>query len=100
MADIELVIKIDEEVKNRLCFGVTYKEDIQTVCEALNNGMALPKNHGNLIDVNALEADLIEPIYYPDGDVIIDGYGYSREQIKETPIIIEAHKEEENADSN
>ena len=37
MADMELVIKIPEEVKNRLCFGVTYAGDIQTVCEALNN---------------------------------------------------------------
>ena len=45
MADIELVIKIPEEVKNRLCFGVTYAEDIQTVCEALHNGTPLPKGH-------------------------------------------------------
>lgn len=45
MADIELVIKIPEEVKNRLCFGVTYAKDIQTVCEALHNGTSLPKGH-------------------------------------------------------
>lgn len=105
MADIELVIKIDEEdykimkhniaVNNPLC-PLSQEEMVSKVA----NGIPLPKNHGNLIDVNALEADLIEPIYYPDGDVIIDGYGYSREQIKEAPIIIEAYKEEENADSN
>lgn len=41
MTDIELVIKIPEEVKNRLCFGVTYPKDIQTVCEALHNGIPL-----------------------------------------------------------
>ena len=52
MADIELVIKIPEEVKNRLCFGVTYKEDIQTVCEALNNGTPLPEHYGRLMDAD------------------------------------------------
>jgi len=47
MADIELVIKIPEEVKNRLCFGVTYAKDIQTVCEALHNGTPIPDNATN-----------------------------------------------------
>lgn len=51
MADIELVIKIPEEVKNRLCFGITYPKDIQVVCEALNDGTPLPKGHGVLKDV-------------------------------------------------
>ena len=54
MEDIELVIKIPEEVKNRLCFGVTYQKDILTVCEALNNGISLPKGHGRLIDADVL----------------------------------------------
>ena len=35
---MQIVIDIPEEVKNRLCFGVTYAKDIQTVCEALHNG--------------------------------------------------------------
>ena len=47
MADIELLIKIPEEVKNRLCFGVTYQKDIQTVCEALSNGTSIPDNATN-----------------------------------------------------
>ena len=38
---MQIVIDIPEEVKNRLCFGVTYQKDIQTVCEALNNGTPL-----------------------------------------------------------
>ena len=54
MTDVELLIKIPEEVKNRLCFGVTYQKDIQVVCEALNNCTQLPKNHGNLVDVSEL----------------------------------------------
>ena len=47
---VELVIKIPEEVKNRLCFGVTYQKDIQVLCEALNDGIILPKGHGDLFD--------------------------------------------------
>ena len=51
---MKLIIDIPEEVKNRLCFGVTYTKDIQTVCEALHNGTPLPKEHGRLIDAGAL----------------------------------------------
>lgn len=51
---VELLIKIPEEVKNRLCFGVTYPKDIQVMCEALNNSTPLPKGHGRLIDADAL----------------------------------------------
>ncbi len=54
MANVELVIKIPEEVKNRLCFGVTYQKDIQTVCEALQNSTPLPKGHGVLKDIDAM----------------------------------------------
>ena len=60
MADIELVIKIPEEVKNRLCFGVTYPKDIQVVCEALNDGTPLSKGHGRLIDADALEKKMCD----------------------------------------
>ena len=42
-------------MKNRLCFGVTYQKDIQTVCEALNNGTPLPKGHGRLKDENEIK---------------------------------------------
>ncbi len=54
MEDIELVIKIPKEVKNRLCFGVTYSKDIQVICEALNDGTPLPKGHGRIGDLDAL----------------------------------------------
>jgi len=40
---MQMVIDIPEEVKNRLCFGVTYPKDIQVICEALNDGTPLPK---------------------------------------------------------
>ena len=38
---MELIIDIPEEVKSRLCFGITYPKDIQVICEALNNGTSL-----------------------------------------------------------
>ncbi len=62
MADIALVIKIPEEVKNRLCFGVTYQKDIQAVCEALNNGTPIPDNatNGDVIKAMFPEIEIID----------------------------------------
>ena len=54
MSNVELVIKLPEEVKNRLCFGVTYPKDIQVICEALNNSTPLPKGHGDIVDIETL----------------------------------------------
>ncbi len=31
---MKVIIDIPKEVKNRLCFGVTYQEDMQIVCKA------------------------------------------------------------------
>lgn len=88
MADIELVIKIPKEVKNRLCFGVTYPKDIQVVCEALDNGTPLPEGHGRLGDLDALREEVsswgmndYEPLDFIDA---IDG----------TDTIIEADRTE------
>lgn len=55
MADIELVIKIPNEiyqdiVKNRFL----YDEDSEVVSYAIINGTFLPKGHGRLIDADAL----------------------------------------------
>lgn len=77
MADIELVIKIPEEVKNRLCFGVTYPKDIQVICEALNNGILLPKGHGRLFD---------------ERDIVNGNYEIIGNKIYEVEPIIEADK--------
>lgn len=52
---MQIVIDIPEEVKNRLCFGVTYPKDIQVMCEALNDGTVLPKGHGKLKDFDKIE---------------------------------------------
>lgn len=85
MADIELVIKLDEEVKNRLCFGVTYAEDIQKICEALNNGTPLDKHdeeviaetvesiwgkppYMDMLDKIRAEVEALNQDYYCEGD--------------------------------
>ena len=44
---MRLIIDIPEAMKNRLCFGVTFPKDIQTVCEALNDGTPIPDNATN-----------------------------------------------------
>lgn len=47
MADIELVIKIPEELYNE-CKRLGDKRD--TLFEAIRNGTPLPKGHGRLLD--------------------------------------------------
>lgn len=72
MADIEVVIKIPEEVKNRLCFGVTYSKDIQVVCEALHDGTPLPKGHGRIGDLDALRCENTDFDTYNDYCTMFD----------------------------
>ena len=62
MADIELVIKIPEELYNR--FGYEYSEESliskytnDAILEAFCNGTPLPKGHGRLIDADAVYDD-------------------------------------------
>ena len=50
---VEVVIKIPEDARARLAFGVTYTQDMQAVCDALSEGVVLPKEHGRLIDADA-----------------------------------------------
>lgn len=83
MSDIEVVIKIPEEVKNRLCFGVTYSKDIQVVCEALNDGTPLPKGHGRIGDLDALRCENADFDTYNDYCTMFD-------EIEAAETIIEA----------
>ena len=91
MANIELVIKIPEEVKNRLCFGVTYAEDIQTVCEALHNSTPLSKGHGRLKDIDKIET-LLE--LNKDDNGLSNIAKALKNIIESVPTIIEADKAE------
>ena len=55
MADIELVIKIPEEVyKASQIIDVKYEDVIQIPLEVIKKGIPLPKGHGRLIDSDKL----------------------------------------------
>lgn len=55
MADIELVIKIPEDVYKRTVFYREFKDlnDCVTIIKALEKAIPLPKGHGRLIDADA-----------------------------------------------
>ncbi len=89
MADIELVVKIDEEdykevlnINNRDCTW----NNMHSCYEAILNGTPLPKGHGKLID----ESDFTPDSDYDDGMF----HAVSIGQINSAPTIIEADKTE------
>lgn len=84
---MKFVIDIPVHVKNRLEFGVTYKDDLRIMTEALANSIPLPKGHGDLKDHN----DIIKSLYD-----YISGKKTLGQCIDDAPIIIEADKEGEN----
>ena len=87
MADIEVVIKIPEEIYER--FGYEYREECaiskyatDIILDAFCNNTPLPKGHGRLIDA--------DEIHYCH----VDGTDYAlKEEILSVPTIIEADKE-------
>ena len=48
---MKIVIDIPEEVKSRICFGVTYKQDIQIIAGAIANGTPLEEHCDSCIYV-------------------------------------------------
>lgn len=87
MANIELVIKIDEEdykimrhniaVNNPLC-PLSQEEMVSKVA----NGVPLPKGHGDLIDrkdVSLWTAHLVDGIFICDAPTIIEADKYKVE---------------------
>ena len=52
MADIELVIKISEDSYKATCDGCMLPPDVRNVVQGIKNGTPIPKEHGDLIDVN------------------------------------------------
>ena len=86
MADIELVIKIDEKLYE------TSKTLPAYMCgayqRAIINGKPLPKKYGRLIDISEYENNYFNvSISYDDGNHIHEIY------TKEIPSIIETNKE-------
>ena len=92
MADIELVIKIPEEIyKASQIIDVKYEDNIQIPLEVIANGIPLPKGHGDLIDRREFQKDDYFERRY--------GYDFYREfqnRLKRQLTIIEADKENTN----
>jgi len=71
MADVELVIKIDEKLYKDIFSDaeiIIYsgmrsgKTLLATLLRAIRNGTPLPKGHGRLIDADALEKEIVNGI--------------------------------------
>lgn len=78
MADIELMIKIPEEIYNRILErNRIHTFDNEAVCDAIKNGTPLPKGHGRLIDVS---------------EYFKKEFGDAREFLDKATTIIEADK--------
>lgn len=94
MADVELVIKIPEDVFKRTVFYREFRSvrDCILTIKALEKATPLPKGHGDLIDVK----DLLEQIELEDTDENREenvGQIITLEDIDRITPIIEADKE-------
>lgn len=87
---MQVVIDIDEDVYTRLFDNGGVKAmDMHRACVAIRKGTVLPKEHGNLIDADALKEE------YPhdeDWDYPVNTNSYVVKSIDEAPTIIEASK--------
>lgn len=83
MADIELVIKIEEETYNRIMNGWMPLHKAVNLMENVQKGTPLPKGHGRLIDADAMQK------------YQIDTFGKRLLVIDTAQTIIEADKESE-----
>lgn len=99
MADIELVIKINEEIyKEAIKSGYLhhlYDEDVAT---AFIEGTPLPKGHGKLVDVTSIpneDRDIIVRSLLAPHSIAFIGAITLDEYINNLPTIIEADSEKE-----
>ena len=103
MANIELVIKIPEEEYK--CVQITgYIGNKTCISNAIYNAKLLPKEHGRLIDEDALEIRNITVLYGYDWECGENTYAdmevVRADDIWNTPTIIEADKGERNDSCN
>ena len=87
MADVEVVIKIPEQMynnakKGNLCGSAK-------LVDAIANGIVLPEGHGDLFDKNELK---VGPIFNEDGERV--GYMYVTEnELSQANVIVPGRKE-------
>ena len=85
---MQIVIDIPEEIYAECKRDIYFPDTGGELFDAVRNGTPLPKNHGRLIDADALEKDTNYSNY--------DGYyhAYSSNAIYHAPTIIEAEGSE------
>lgn len=96
---MQIIIDIDETLYEILTNPNKFAtmQTANRVCEAVENGIVLPKRHGRLIDADEVN-DAIYKCF--EGIQCYDGTGYdiysdSKEDIDKIPTIIDADKESE-----
>lgn len=94
MADIELVIKIPQELYDRATNGELTEIDSMFVCGSVVNGTPLPKGHGRLIDADKFH-EVVENIPIKDTDKWFNWMQKTCNRLADAPTIIEADKESE-----
>lgn len=83
---MQIVIDIPKEMYKSALNG--YLCGSETLVNAIKNGTPLPKDHGRLIDADAINLKDISPV---DGFSV---YGATAEDIDLTPTVLEAESEE------
>ena len=107
MANIDLIIKIPEEIRLALINNIQLSQDQQSICDsyikqAIIKGILLPKGHGRLIDADELTKEIksyigdISNLHYDDlaeAEDYNSAYCNCLDEIEDAPTIIEADKE-------
>ncbi len=91
MADIELVIKTDENTYHRIISGFANEDDSVLFENLFKNGVILPKGHGKLIDTNNLRRSFISWSKVVQGNFTDSDIASI---VTHSPTIIEAESEE------
>ena len=87
MSDIELVIKIPEEIyKASQILEVKYEDTVQIPLEVIANGTPLPKGHGRLIDAEVFAHYVVKYSHQSTKTI--------GQALADTPSIIEADRSE------
>lgn len=92
MADIELVIKISEEMYKWVNDVNKFFADygLSDFIDLVENGTPLPKGHGRLIDGDRFDVITLQG----KSDEFIDGVMWVLQQIDNAPTILEASESE------
>lgn len=95
MADIELVIKIPEGLKNDFESEQWTALSCMEMKNALEKATPLPKGHGRLIDADAIYKDIISALGIRDENYLLEAEKAVYKRIKNAPTIIAEDKKYE-----